>query len=97
MFVFDDIVNLADWALQRVLKEVDSKDLAVALNAGDDGIRSRVYENLSPRAAQLLRYEIQLVGTAQMGAIGKSRQEIVDVILALEHDGQIVIAPNGPK
>lgn len=96
LFVFEDIVNLADWVIQRVLKEVDSKDLALALKVGNENIRARIYKNLSTRAAQLLRYEIELVGPTQMRDVGKSQQQIVDVIRALEENGQIVI-PRGAR
>ncbi len=90
-FVFERIVDLADWVIQRLLKDVDSQDLALALRSSDETVKARIYKNLSTRAANLLQYEVDLVGPTQMGDIDRAKQQIVHVILALEKDEQIVI------
>ncbi|GAC1423372.1 MAG: flagellar motor switch protein FliG [Candidatus Velthaea sp.] len=92
LFVFEDIINLDDRAIQRVLKEVDGKDLALALKTANDDLLVRVYKNMSTRAAGTLREEIDILGPKRMSEVGKSQQNIVDVIRTLEENGQIVIA-----
>jgi flagellar motor switch protein FliG len=92
LFVFEDIVNLDDRSIQRILKEVDGKDLALALKVANDELMQRVYENMSQRAGGMLKDDIDLLGPVRMREVGKAQQAIVDVIRSLEENGQIVIA-----
>jgi flagellar motor switch protein FliG len=92
LFVFEDIINLDDRSIQRVLKEVDGKDLALALKVAGDELLARVYKNMSSRASAMLKEEIELLGPTRMRDVGKAQQQIVDVIRTLEENGQIVIA-----
>ncbi|MDQ2872851.1 MAG: flagellar motor switch protein FliG [Candidatus Eremiobacteraeota bacterium] len=92
LFVFEDIVNLDDRSIQRVLKEADGKDLALALKASNEDLLQRVFKNMSSRASVLLREEIELLGPTRMREVGKAQQSIVDVIRTLEENGQIIIA-----
>jgi flagellar motor switch protein FliG len=92
LFVFEDIVNLDDRSIQRILKEVDGKDLALALKVANDELLGRIYKNMSTRASSMLREEIELLGPMRMREVGKAQQQIVDVIRTLEENGQIVIA-----
>jgi flagellar motor switch protein FliG len=92
LFVFEDIVNLDDRSIQRILKEVDGKDLALALKTANDELLARVFKNMSQRAGQTLREDIDLLGPVRMREVGKAQQTIVDVIRTLEENGQIIIA-----
>jgi flagellar motor switch protein FliG len=95
LFVFEDIINLDDRAIQRVLKEVDGKDLALALKTANDELLNRVFKNMSSRAATTLREDIEVLGPVRVREVGKAQQNIVDVIRTLEENGQIVIARAG--
>ncbi|MGD1065643.1 MAG: flagellar motor switch protein FliG [Vulcanimicrobiaceae bacterium] len=95
LFVFEDIINLDDRAIQRVLKEVDGKDLALALKTANDDLLARIYKNMSTRAAQTLREDIEVLGPVRVREVGKAQQNIVDVIRTLEENGQIIIARGG--
>jgi flagellar motor switch protein FliG len=95
LFVFEDIINLDDRAIQRVLKEVDGKDLALALKTANDDLLGRIYKNMSSRAAATLKDEIAILGPKRMSEVGKAQQSIVDVIRTLEENGAIVIARSG--
>jgi flagellar motor switch protein FliG len=92
LFVFEDIVNLDDRSIQRILKEVDGKDLALALKTANEDLLAQIFKNMSSRAGQTLREEIELLGPVRMREVGKSQQSIVDVIRTLEENGQIIIA-----
>ncbi|HZX67298.1 MAG TPA: flagellar motor switch protein FliG [Candidatus Elarobacter sp.] len=95
LFVFEDIINLDDRAIQRVLKEVDGKDLALALKTANEDLLARVYKNMSIRAATTLREDIEVLGPVRVREVGKAQQNVVDVIRTLEENGQIVIARGG--
>jgi flagellar motor switch protein FliG len=92
LFVFEDIANLDDRSIQRILKEVDGKDLALALKVSNDDLLARIYKNMSSRASAMLKEDIELLGPTRMREVGKAQQQIVDVIRTLEENGQIVIA-----
>jgi flagellar motor switch protein FliG len=95
LFVFEDIINLDDRAIQRILKEVEGKDLALALKTANDELLQRVYKNMSTRAATTLREDIEVLGPVRMREVGRAQQQIVDVIRTLEEQGQIVVARGG--
>ncbi len=95
LFVFEDIINLDDRAIQRILKEVEAKDLALALKTANEELLQRVYKNMSTRAASTLREDIEVLGPQRMREVGKAQQNIVDVIRSLEENGQIVISRGG--
>ena len=92
LFVFEDIIKMDDRAVQRVLKDVDSKDLALALKTAVPELLEHIYKNMSTRAAATLKEEIEILGAKRMSEVGKAQQNVVDVIRTLEESGQIVIA-----
>jgi flagellar motor switch protein FliG len=95
LFVFEDIIHLDDRSIQRVLKEIDGKDLALALKTAGDELLARVYKNMSTRASTSLKDEIDILGPKRMSEVGRAQQNIVDVIRTLEENGAIIIARGG--
>lgn len=91
MFVFEDIVNLDDRSIQRVLKEVDNKELALAMKHVSPEVKQRVISNLSQRAAQMIEEEIEYMGPVRLRDVEDAQQRVVDVIRNLEEAGQVVI------
>ncbi|MCX6600588.1 MAG: flagellar motor switch protein FliG [bacterium] len=91
MFVFEDIVNLDDRSIQRVMKEVDNKDLALALKHVSPDVKKRVMANLSQRASQTIQEEIDYMGPVRLKDVEMAQQKIVDTIRALEEAGQVVM------
>jgi flagellar motor switch protein FliG len=91
MFVFEDIVNLDDRSIQRVLKEVDNKELALALKHVSPDVKKRVLSNLSERASTMIQEEIEYMGPVRLREVEFAQQKIVDVIRNLEESGQVVI------
>ena len=92
MFVFEDIVTLDDRTVQLVLREVDTKHLAVALKGTANEVRQKVMGNLSERAAGNLAEEIDLLGPVRLRDVEEARDNVVKVIRALEEAGQIVVS-----
>ena len=92
MFVFEDIVQLDDRSLQMVLREVDTKDLSLALKGTQGEVADKVYKNMSKRAADMLREEIEFMGPVKIRDVEEAQQKVVNVIRALEDKGEIVIS-----
>lgn len=95
MFVFEDIVKLHDTAIQRVLREVDTKDLARAMRGANEEVNERIFKNMSRRAAEMLREEIQFMGPVRLRDVEEAQQRIVQIIRRLDETGEIIIARGG--
>ncbi|WP_462332214.1 flagellar motor switch protein FliG [Schwartzia sp. (in: firmicutes)] len=92
MFVFEDIVMLDDRSLQMVLREVDGKDLSLALKATPKEVATKVFKNMSTRAAEMLKEEIEFMGPVKIRDVEEAQQKIVNVIRNLEDKGEIVVS-----
>lgn len=92
MFVFEDIANLDDRSIQLVLRQVDSKDLAVALKGVKSEVRSKILRNMSERASQNLAEEIDLLGPVRLKTVEDAQGAVVRIVRALEESGQLVLA-----
>ena len=97
MFVFEDIITLDDRSVQQILRQVDSKDLALALKGVRDEVRRKVMSNLSSRPAENLEGEIEVLGAVRIQAVEEAQGSVVRVIRALEEAGQIVLVRSGDE
>jgi len=95
MFVFEDIVTLDDMAIQRVLREVESRDLAFALKGSTEEVKQRIMKNLSKRAAEMLNDELAYMGPVRLKDVEQAQQKIVAIIRRLEEAGEIIISRGG--
>jgi flagellar motor switch protein FliG len=97
MFVFEDIVLLDDRAIQKVLREVDTAELAKALKAVDSEVQDKIYRNMSKRAATLLKEDMDYMGPIRLKDVEEAQQKIVSIIRKLEEQGEIVVARAGEE
>ena len=95
MFVFEDILLLDDLAIQRVLRDVDNNDLAVALKNANDEVQNVCFKNLSKRLAAMIKEDMDFMGPVRMKDVEEAQQKIVGVIRRLEDAGEIVISRGG--
>lgn len=95
MFVFEDIMLVNDKGIQSVLKEVDTDELALALRTASDELKDKIFRNMSDRAAQLLREDMEYMGPVRLSDVESAQQKIVDVVRRLEDAGEIIIAGRG--
>jgi len=95
MFVFEDVVLLDNRSVQRVLREVESQDLALALKGASSEVAEKIFSNMSSRASEMLREDIEFMGPVRLRDVEEAQQRIVNVIRRLEEMGEIVIARGG--
>lgn len=95
MFVFEDVITLDDVSIQRVLREVESKDLALALKGCSEEVANAVFRNQSKRAAASLKEDIEFLGPVRLMDVEKAQQKIVGIIRRLEDAGEIIISRGG--
>jgi len=97
MFVFEDLVLVEDRSMQRVLKEVDLKDVTVALKAASDEVKQKIYANLSKRAVEMIEEELEYMGPIKLKTVEEAQQKIVNTVRTLDEQGEILIAGRGGR
>ncbi len=95
MFIFEDIVTLDDSVIQRVMREIDTKDLALALKGVSEEVSSRIFKNVSKRGAEMLREDIEFMGPVRLKDVEEAQQRVVGVIRRLDEAGEIILARGG--
>ena len=95
LFTFDDLVKLDDRTMQRVLREVSKQDLVMALKASPEKLKETIFKNMSERARESLREELEILGPQLAKDVYASQRKIVETVRALEDAGEIIIAGGG--
>lgn len=95
MFVFEDINVLDDTAVRRILREIESKELAKALKGSSDELLNRILRNMSQRAGEMLREEMEFLGPIRLREVEEAQQSIVRIIRRLDEAGEIIISRGG--
>ncbi len=95
MFVFEDILLLDDRAIQRVLRDVDNSDLAIALKGSNEEVQNAIFNNLSKRLAVMIKEDMEFMGPVRMKDVEEAQQKIVNIIRKLEDSAEIVISRGG--
>ncbi len=95
MFVFEDVLLLDDRAIQRVLRDVDNSDLALACKGATEQVQNAIFNNLSKRLAVMIKEDMDFMGPVRMKDVEEAQQKIVNVIRKLEDSGEIVISRGG--
>jgi flagellar motor switch protein FliG len=95
MFVFEDILLIDDQGIMEILKRVDKKSLALALKGSNDELKTKFFRNMSQRAAEMLKEEMEYLGPIRVKEVEKAQHEIVEIVRNLEEEGVIVIGGAG--
>ena len=95
MFVFEDILSLDDRSVQRVLREVDNNELAVALKGSTEEVQNLIFSNLSSRLATMIKEDMDFMGPVRMKDVEEAQQKIVNIIRKLEDSAEIIISRGG--
>ena len=95
MFVFEDILLLDDRAIQRVLRDVDNSDLAIALKGSNEEVQNAIFNNMSKRLAVMIKEDMEFMGPVRMKDVEEAQQKIVNIIRKLEDSAEIVISRGG--
>lgn len=95
MFVFEDILLLDDRSIQRVLRDVDNNELALALKSANEEVQNAIFNNLSKRLAEMIKEDMEFMGPVRMKDVEEAQQKIVNIIRKLEDSGELVISRGG--
>jgi flagellar motor switch protein FliG len=97
MFVFDDLGNLDDRAIQTMLREVPNDKLGVALRGGDPKVKDKILKNMSQRAAQILQEDMEARGPVRLSEVEEAQKEILGIVRRLADEGQLQMAGKGEE
>jgi flagellar motor switch protein FliG len=97
MFVFDDLLDIDDKGIQMVLREVQSESLVLALKGTSDALREKIFANMSQRAAEMLRDDLESKGPVRVSEVEAEQKEILKVVRRLSEEGQISLGAKGDE
>jgi flagellar motor switch protein FliG len=95
MFVFEDLLEVDDRGMQTILREVANDDLKMAMKTASDELMQKILRNLSQRAADMLREELELMGPVRVSDVEKAQQKITQVAKRLENEGKLMLGGKG--
>ncbi len=95
LFTFDDVFNLDDRGIQAIMREVNSGTLTLAIKTCSDELKEKIFRNISGRAAQMIKEDLEVMGPVRLSDVEKAQSEVVKVASRLEEEGKIVIAGRG--
>ncbi len=95
MFTFEDLVNIDNKAMQMILREIKNETLTLSLKTASDSVKDKVFNNISERAQEIIKEDIEAMGPVRLSDVEEAQQGIVRIALRLEEEGQIVIPGRG--
>jgi flagellar motor switch protein FliG len=95
MFVFEDLITVDDRGMQMILKEIAKEDLTLSMKTASEGLREKIFRNMSQRAAEMLQEEIEMMGPVRINDVEKAQQKITQVAKRLEAEGKLMLSRKG--
>ena len=97
MFVFEDVMLVSDRGIQRLLREINTEDLSLALKTASDELKEKIFRNMSERAVTLLKEDMEYLGPVRLSEVEATQQKIADVVRRLEEGGELIIQGRGKE
>jgi flagellar motor switch protein FliG len=97
MFVFEDLMGVDDRSIQLILREVQSESLIVALKGANEDLREKIFKNMSQRAAEMLREDLEAKGPVRVTEVEAEQKEILKIVRRLSDEGQIALGGKGEE
>ncbi len=97
MFVFEDLINVDDRGIQTILKEISNESLVLALKGASDELKAKIFKNVSSRAAEMLKEDLETMGPVKLSDVETAQGEIVRTAMRLEEEGKIVLGGSGEE
>ncbi|KAF0219420.1 MAG: flagellar motor switch protein [Geobacteraceae bacterium] len=95
LFTFEDIFKLDDRSIQAIMREVSNDTLTLAMKASTDEVKDKVFRNISSRAADMIKEDIEVMGPVRLSDVEKAQSEIIKVVRKMEEEGKVVIVGRG--
>lgn len=95
LFTFEDLINMDDKSIQSIMREVSNDVLTLAMKTGSEDLKEKIFRNISSRAAEMIKEDLEVMGPVRLFDVEKAQSEIIKVVRRLEEEGKIVVAGRG--
>jgi len=95
LFTFEDFIHLDDRGVQAIMREVSNDTLTLALKAATDELKEKIFRNISSRAGEMIKEDLEVMGPVRLSDVERAQSEIIKIVRRLEEEGQLVIAGRG--
>lgn len=95
LFTFEDIFSMDDRSIQAIMREVSNDTLTLAMKASTEEVKEKVFRNISSRAAEMIKEDLEVMGPVRLSDVEKAQTEIIKIVRKMEEDGKVVIAGRG--
>lgn len=95
LFTFEDFIHLDDRGIQAIMREVSNDTLTLALKAATDELKDKIFRNISSRAGEMIKEDLEVMGPVRLSDVERAQSEIIKIVRRLEEEGQLVIAGRG--
>jgi flagellar motor switch protein FliG len=95
MFVFENIIDIDDRGVQTILREVQSESLIIALKGASEALRTKIFKNMSQRAAEMMKEDLEAKGPVRLSEVEEKQKEILAIVRRLADEGQVVLGGKG--
>ena len=97
MFIFEDLIQVDDRSMMALLKEINSESLKMALKTASEELKEKIFKNMSERAAQLLKEDLEVMGPVRLKDVEAAQQAIIQTAKKLESEGKVVLGGKGKE
>lgn len=97
MFVFEDLIQVDDKSLMAILKEINNETLMTAMKTASDDLKEKIFKNMSERAAQMMKEDLEVMGPVRLRDVEAAQQSILKVAKKLENEGKIILRSKGKE
>jgi len=95
LFTFEDVFSLDDRSIQSVMREVSNDTLTLAMKTSPDEVKDKIFKNISSRAAEMIKEDLEVMGPVRLSDVEKAQSEIIKIVRKMEEEGKIVLAGRG--
>lgn len=95
MFIFENVTEIDDRGIQLLLREIQSESLIIALKGASEELREKIFKNMSQRAAEMMREDLESKGPVRLSEVESNQKEILKVVRRLSDEGQIALGGKG--
>jgi len=95
LFTFEDVFNLDDRSIQSIMREVSNDTLTLAMKTSPDEVKEKIFRNISSRAADMIKEDLEVMGPVRLSDVEKAQGEIIKIVRKMEEEGKIVLAGRG--
>ena len=97
LFTFEDVFALDDRSIQSVMREVSNDTLTLAMKTSSDEVKEKIFKNISSRAADMIKEDLEVMGPVRLSDVEKAQGEIIKIVRKMEEEGKIVLAGRGSE